>query len=51
MLSIALPATLHDEIAMFPIPDPPKPKGIPGTRSQPMKLAAGLHVYPTPAVY
>ena len=51
VLSIVLPATLDDETAMSPIPDPPKPEGIPGTRSQPMKLAAGLHVYPSPAVY
>ena len=50
VLSILLPDTLDDETAMLPPPDPPTPKGIPGTRSQLTKLAAGLHVYPSPVV-
>ena len=51
VLSIILRSDLDDEAAILPPPDPPTPRGIPGTRSQDTKRADGLRVYPSPLVY
>ena len=51
VLSIVLPCDLDNQAAILPPPDPPSPRGTPDTRSQDMKRADVLHVYPSPLVY